>query len=48
MERSRREERMNKGILLRWNGMELLVVLCMSLGSAELQLEMLFVKAVEY
>ena len=46
MEGSSREERMNK--LLRWSVMELLVVVCMSLGSAELQLEMLFAEGVEY
>lgn len=46
MEGSWREERMDKCLILRWSVKKLLVIFCVSLGHGELQLEMLFVRAV--
>lgn len=46
MELSWREERMDKYLILMWNVKKLLVIFCVSLGHGELQLEMLFVRAV--
>lgn len=46
MEGSWRKERVDKFLILRWNVKKLLVIFCVSLEHGELQLEMLFVRAV--